>query len=947
MSFALCSYSHAQQVSLFQNISIKDGLPSNYVFGATEDSNGFLWIGTDKGLAKYDGFRWIVFNTDNGLPGNYIAEIYKAGKNGLWLSISNKGIFYFNTISYQLQFVVSKTLDHLMQTDKDGNLFFYKYRSPGLNVIDGFWVNAIAPQKIETAFNTSATNRFSYLITDFAKRKIYTKPNSQKQATEPPVFNLNKGWQADTMTIDLKKENNLLSFIGENVFCSNQSVYVLNKGVVKKISIIDDIDNNYFNAIRYQNKTIICNEKTGLYFVKDNGDVKQFTEKDGLGSNLACRAYVLRNGKLLLCTLGGGISYKLPEGNATINTSGHSVRGLSQSGSFIYAVKADKLLRFNPALKTAEEFTISDKNIQSVDVWGDKIYISTMTGFSVYAIKNTYLVKENTVIKYAGISNVVKSNGRLFVGSYGNNIMEYKSTTLKDDTTTIAISEKVQPIKNGLAAYNYEDGLQLIGFNGSRRMVEKKDGLPSNAVYHVHEYKDTIWISTKSGIAAYTNGKVVKTISTAQGILGNRCIFSFHDKAGKFWILTDKYLGSYDGNNVTTFYEVNLREAVNDYIHTALYDSAYNTLYTGTLMNLFVNKLEDVDLQSAPQLPSLQKIFIDGKVVADTLLHVAQNYNQLSITFHPFSINPFTKAILLYKLEGRDNRFFELSDSLSISFNKLSSGTYKLKAKIINEDGVESDEKILCTIMIQRPFWQKGWFILLALIATGILSYFITRYFQKIKLKRKEKERLLELQLFNERERISRELHDNLGSSIVTIIAQSDNIEAKLRNQQPEEALQKASELGDRSRETMNILRETIWAVQENSHTFEDFTTRVKTFLQRIYAPTNIEWECIAAGALSHNLSPEQTLHLFRCVQECTQNIIKHSCATKSFYVFEADKSKLNILIKDNGKGFNVNDNCNTNGLKNIQSRIDELNGELTVQSSEEAGTIFKFEIVL
>jgi ligand-binding sensor domain-containing protein len=71
-------------------------LPSNYVFCTAEDSNGFIWVGTDKGLCRYNGAVWEVWDIDNGLPGNYVNQIFNDKHNGLWLGIAEKGVFHFN-----------------------------------------------------------------------------------------------------------------------------------------------------------------------------------------------------------------------------------------------------------------------------------------------------------------------------------------------------------------------------------------------------------------------------------------------------------------------------------------------------------------------------------------------------------------------------------------------------------------------------------------------------------------------------------------------------------------------------------------------------------------------------------------------------------------------------------------------------------------------------------
>ena len=263
----------------------------------------------------------------------------------------------------------------------------------------------------------------------------------------------------------------------------------------------------------------------------------------------------------------------------------------------------------------------------------------------------------------------------------------------------------------------------------------------------------------------------------------------------------------------------------------------------------------------------------------------------------------------------------------------------------MNEEGVESETKVLCSFTVTSPFWQSNWFILFSVLASGLAAHTIATAYQKRKQKQKERELKLEQQLLNERERISRELHDNLGSSLVTIIAQSDNIETKLRLNQPAEALKKVQELNDQSRETMNILRETIWAVQEESHSFQSFTSRIQDYLQRTFSVTTIECNCDVSGTLTKDLSPEQTLNLFRCIQECTQNIIKHSDATIANYSFAGIGEKLSISINDNGKGFDSEKKYSSNGIRNIHTRIKELNGKSEIFSEYNNGTSINLEI--
>lgn len=944
MAYTLCLHTNAQQVSLFQSITTRDGLPSNYVFDAMEDVNGLLWIGTDKGLARYDGFRWQLFNTDNGLPGNYIGMIKPAGENGLWLGISAKGLYYYNTSRNNCTFVTSNYLTHYFQTDHKGNLFLYQRDNTNAAFIKAGWISPDNPATVNPAFSFNERATKYYACADFRKRKVLLLLPQRHKPTKADKFTVYPGWNADTISVTAC-DRAINSPVEDNIYADATTLtFYENSKEVRKV-VLFDTSNQYLNTLRYQNQTVAWNEKDGLYLIGDKGTIKHYTDKDGLASNMVTDVHVLKNGRLLVSTLGGGLSYKLPEGNALLNTGGMAVKGLAQKKDYLLAVLENKVLRFGLRQKDITLYPTADKQIQSIDVIDNTIFISSLRGLSVNREADNTLQQIKSVPIGAGICNVIKVNGRLLAGSYGINVVELKGSSLIRDTATPFVSEKIQAFSNGFASYNYEDGLQFTFNNGAKVNLSEKNGLPSNAVYHVHENKDTFWISTQKGVAAYSNGKVVKTIGPADGLLGNRCVFSFHDSSNNFWILTDKYLGKFTGKKVITNISLPVKDGANDFIQHALFNPEYNTLVTGTQKNICITQLNAIGWEPMVPKPLLKKIIKNGEEITNRSFEIPLNYSQLVFEFNPYFANPFGKSSIFYKLKGQDETFYELRDSLSIHFSKLRSGRYQLVAKAINEDGIESEEILLCTFRVKKPFLQTGWFILLIILASGFLAHIIATAYQKNKQRQKEQERKLEQQLINERERISRELHDNLGSSLVTIIAQSDNIETKLRYNQADDALKKIQELSDQSRDTMNILRETIWAVQEQSHSFESFVNRIRDYLQRSFAVTSIECNCDAEGSLEKPLSPEQTLNLFRSIQECTQNIIKHSGATASSYLFLGDSDKATVIIKDNGKGFDTNKAYSSNGIKNITNRIKEIQGKAEIISGPNTGTTITIKI--
>lgn len=80
----------------FENITVNDGLPSNYIFSLSQDKKGIIWGGTDKGLIKYENGKWHTFTTDEGLPGNYVNQIFSDKNDGFLLYMSEYGVYYFD-----------------------------------------------------------------------------------------------------------------------------------------------------------------------------------------------------------------------------------------------------------------------------------------------------------------------------------------------------------------------------------------------------------------------------------------------------------------------------------------------------------------------------------------------------------------------------------------------------------------------------------------------------------------------------------------------------------------------------------------------------------------------------------------------------------------------------------------------------------------------------------
>lgn len=935
----VCNHVKGQQVSLFQSITKKEGLPSNYVLSVSEDENGFLWLGTDKGLAQYDGFRWQTFNTDNGMPGNYVRMILPDNHRGLWLGLSVKGLFHYDIVQKKYTYIASDAMDHLFESDSSGNIFYYTRTNDTLR---GYSVSPLKPGSQECCFTISNFSRINCIYTDFISKEIVLLTDSFPVSTGYNIALQSSKWRV-VRSSKVHEYIGLVKKVSDHIFKSATSLYIAkgDDSPYTRIPLFQE-HNKYNNTLRDAGGTWAWNEKNGLFYITDEGKTIHYTEAEGLPNDMVTSLCHLRNGGLLIGTLGGGLSYKLTDGNAVINIEGGTVKALSQNGSNVFAITENKLISLDlgRAFRT-RSLPVSDKNIQSIDAFGSRLFISTLNGLSAYNYKKDKLLKTGSFSCGAGLCNVIHSEDKYLAGTFGTYVFSFNENLEGQvkDSASFFVSERVQSTKNGYACYNYEDGIRFIAQGRTPVTLTQKNGLPSNCVYHIEEYRDTTWISTKSGIAVYTNGKIVKTITAEQGLVGNRCIYSFHDTTGAYWIVTDKYLARYLNGKVVTYSSALVKDNKSDLINTCLFNRPSNTLVTGGLYGLYLNNLTHIKSKKPALRPALTSIQYDSRPVSGfSGFEIPLDFNQLAFTFAPFDVNPFTASTTYYRLEGISEEFGELRDSLTVKFYKLSSGHYRLVAKTKNADGLESEALVLASFSVTPPFWQQGWFYILTSLLLASIIFGIFILIQKRKLRQLKKDEQLNARLTAERVRISKDLHDNLGTSLVTILAQSDNIEMKLAQQNSSEALIKTQQLSDETRNALNILRETIWAVQEKSHSISDFVLRLRFFLQRLYAPTNIDWD-IAAPTHEVMLGPNQTLQLFRILQEASQNICKHAKASHVKYIFTTDNQEVKALIADNGKGFDINEFSDTNGLRNMQQRARELNGCIEIRSEKEAGT--------
>jgi signal transduction histidine kinase len=240
------------------------------------------------------------------------------------------------------------------------------------------------------------------------------------------------------------------------------------------------------------------------------------------------------------------------------------------------------------------------------------------------------------------------------------------------------------------------------------------------------------------------------------------------------------------------------------------------------------------------------------------------------------------------------------------------------------------------------PFWQTGWFHLLLASVSGLVFLACIVLFFQVAFHKKE-QRLLN----QERARIARDIHDDFGTRLTRLVLESE----VAQNELPEQAVARHqfSRISDGLREALGAMDEVLWAVNPRHDTVSDFVTYVCEYAQSFLQPTAIQcWLEVEPDMppLEFDLPLRRSLLL--AVKEAINNAAKHSGATKLLLKIQRQDSGLNVIVEDDGKGFDpLQSSGKRNGIGNMIQRMNEVGGRCAVVSEPGKGCRVEFSIPL
>lgn len=504
----------------------------------------------------------------------------------------------------------------------------------------------------------------------------------------------------------------------------------------------------------------------------------------------------------------------------------------------------------------------------------------------------------------------------------GNIIVHSNDSLYFTDTINFSILKKI-PFKNtgGVRCYaaDKEGEIYIGGNKGIFKVDEtgkllkhlsKETGLPDDCIYAMaFDMEGGLWCSSNKGIFKIRSNDEILQLTREDGLQENE----FNTNVVQVMKDGELYFGGVNG--ISSFYPNDI----------ANFNEQINLLFT------------DIKINN-------QKLEQENPSWNITELKLPYDRNYLSFDFLAMSNSNPLQYIYQYKMEPMDKEWIQ-NNSLQTVRYQLPPGKYSFKiyaGKSFNKNAAALNQ---IDIYIKYPFWRTWWFYTiitigtLSLLAVGFSRYNHQKYLKSLRAFENE------TRLRQERERISRDLHDNIGAYANAVLYNTELLEKEEKTAEKTSIMR---ELRFASKDIIASLRETIWALKKENFTAEECFLRVKNFIQpfeRYYPKIKFNF---AGDASAKKIIPYQkALNIVRVIQEAITNAIKHSEANTISLTSEQIGNTWQITIEDDGRGFDPDQDKDGmgNGLQNMAIRAKDGDFNCTLTSQPGKGTSIIIQI--
>lgn len=990
-------------ISNISNYGVNEGLSQNSVYVIMQDRQGFAWIGTGDGLARFDGRKFRIFRSRENdtshsyLPGSIVNSLIVEDRDDrLWFN-TNKGLVILDKKTEKFHIIASQ--------GKSAFTFAISFMPLGIDEQDSLWgyisgvgIGAIHTQNLGyTLYKTHLPPSPSNSNATFQNGIIYIAGNNG-------VFNFDTRTHLSDWIFPGRAANCICPLSNGSLLIGGRE-QLINYNPKTRTTVNLNTGVGHLPPISW--KSLAHGTSEFSIGISISGDIYRIQWSDssihkidfsrepnasGLSDYLVNCLFTDNSENLWIGTDGAGfyiVNLKKKKFNRypELKEEGKNlmVKGLfaDDHHNILIGTYSKGLTILNTTNHKSTHVNLTTDLTHKPDpiffIYKDssgRIWLNS--GSNVGYLRKDYSGFEhslnlnqnsnlNTPLTYPYTIFEVRKNEFLIGANngYHNFRTDVNGRILPDSTFKIPISYSgfVYTLKRG------RDGSIYIGkIRGGfwRIKITGKDIIRIDSAFLNTGIRDfyfcktqpIVWMASEEGLIAYDPTQKTYRIFDESDGMSNQYIYGIlaqNDRS--LWFSTNKGINhasvTYDNNHSIkdisfTYYSYDDGLQSNEFNSGAFFKSPFGDFIFGGVSGINWFNPDSIVINPHRGIPAITSIHCNDKPLTAAIapnylksLTLSSSENTLLFEFASLEFtNPETN-LFSYRLKGLESKWSTPSNINTVKYANLAPGSYTFELKASNNDRLWS-EPLQLKITITPPFWQTWWFRILVTAILILLTIIITKLVAQRRLKRRI-ERLEQREALNqERERIAREMHDDIGAGLTQISLISENIQR--HTEQINRA--KASEIGEISRGLISNISEIIWSLNPENKSFPQLISYLRDQIHKQLEYASINYQIEFPEKIPNLLlTTAQRRNILMITKEIIRNSIRHSGASNLSVKLEIQSEQLRFEIADNGTGFPKEQIHSGNGLKNIQKRISELKGTIHIDSQASNGTRFQFTI--
>lgn len=815
-ALSFVSFNSVSQNSLAKHFGVEEGLASNRVYTAFQDSKGFIWLATTNGVSRFDGKTFKNYTSNNGLPDNDIFDINEDASGRIWLSCYNGIPCYIyknrvftaadDTLLSQLPqegyFRFSRIGAKLILTKSSSNRSYEVNEHGTLNrtSLEGVYFIGFKKNLVSVSLSREDSIARYYLLD-----QNYKKTDSLFFPEDTPP-GLNTALIEDSYVAG----ENKLALRSKQGYCLNYEIR--NNTFVYAASTKPDFD---FTAVYHDGERLWLNiPNEGIVAVNH-----QFLKDKSRGVFFAQQSIqnfmVDREGNFWGCSSGKGL-YMIPNNGFSYYDAGNTteqndILKLTSSGNSIYFGYA-KSIFYYPAKNLPyknQPIILHTMTDRLVDMYADSTKVVAATTEGIQTIdKKTGLIKKAV---FHNIKCMHRGPGESVLFGTHSGCFQF---VFPDKISTVFNSRTVAvyPRKNGEVLIGTLNGLFVSRKNEVDKWefqsIASPELLKKTRISCISELDSVLVIGTVQNGLLLIHGQDHEVVKLGPGLNNINCKNIYIDEGKNIWLASFSGLFKITlGKNIHQYHVKNIRkfngllsDDVNDVL--LLHDTVYVAGSNG--LSIFP-ATKKTDSKNNKPILYLNELVVNGQAYsfASNEIHLPADSNSLDLHFSAIDFKSMGHILFKYRLAPLQKTWQFSFDNVA-RFEALPHGTYKLEVMAMNAENNWTDMPLGLNIVIDPAWWQSIWFYIGLIIAGASVIYLIVRrnFIKKHKTHMREnslKRHMAELELRALKAQINPHFIFNTLNAIQYFIGNNENEKAENYLNSLADLLRKTLDFSDKS----------------------------------------------------------------------------------------------------------------------------------------------------